>query len=613
MLSVTLKIELTLEAPIISRSAAVGAFGVDAVMARSWDGRICLPRKLIKGCLRQAWKELSSATDGAFDIDLAALLGDKSENRPDSANGVEPYRSRLLFDDFVADHVGISEVTYRISIDSERGAVDEGAYQVIESPFPAGAGVQFKGQVRFFAQDKVEADNITNYVLGGLRWVAGYGALENVGFGRLVSASLEKDSIQASVEIVPGPELDVDSIDLTITPCAPFCIAKHRTDGNFFESEAFIPGGIIKGAIADAWLAALGSQETVVSTNIKNSNMPELCASFDRIRFTHAFPSRGGKHRPVQWPISIVRDSDGNHHDVALDESPKCFPAQGKDKNELFAPSFFLDWKDEGASAYQEYGWADPPRRLEMHTEIENNKPKTGVLFAYETVLPKDLESGASFEWYSSVDLAGVESLHRPKVAAQLKAVLTALGLNGFGKTKARAAVIVDIAGTIKPKKQSIRKAQSGNTWIVTLQTPALLCDPWNLHEGDRQIRLKEEYGRVWGELGTRGDGTPLVDLVRFFARQTLAGGAYLQGRFSKSKPYNPYILTDAGSVFVLKAHPGGEAEVEGIVNTWLNHGLPLPACAAARYGDNWRTCPYIRENGYGEIALNIKNTAKFR
>lgn len=50
------------------------------------------------------------------------------------------------------------------------------------------------------------------------------------------------------------------------------------------------------------------------------------------------------------------------------------------------------------------------------------------------------------------------------------------------------------------------------------------------------------------------------VELVRFYASQSLAGG-YLAYRFQPNKPYRPFFLTDTGSVFLLKVKDQGVAD----------------------------------------------------
>ena len=70
--------------------------------------------------------------------------------------------------------------------------------------------------------------------------------------------------------------------------------------------------------------------------------------------------------------------------------------------------------------------------------------------------------------------------------------------------------------------------------------------------------------------------------------------------------------LTTAGSVFVLRPRPSRETDACLTVREWLATGLPLPAWAEARYarndqaGDHWTNCPYLPENGYGQVAVNL-------
>ncbi len=91
------------------------------------------------------------------------------------------------------------------------------------------------------------------------------------------------------------------------------------------------------------------------------------------------------------------------------------------------------------------------------------------------------------------------------------------------------------------------------------------------------------------------------------------SGGYYLHKRFQPNKQYEPYLLTEGGSIFVLTINKGKESEASNKLEEWYKYGLPLPEWAITRYsrddkqnGDHWTNCPYIRENGYGEIAVNM-------
>ncbi len=71
-------------------------------------------------------------------------------------------------------------------------------------------------------------------------------------------------------------------------------------------------------------------------------------------------------------------------------------------------------------------------------------------------------------------------------------------------------------------------------------------------------------------------------------------------------EPYNPFLLTDAGSVFVLEAEAGQQPLAQTKIDDWLQFGLPLPDWAVKRYGDHGSTCPFRRVDGFGEIAVNL-------
>jgi hypothetical protein len=103
------------------------------------------------------------------------------------------------------------------------------------------------------------------------------------------------------------------------------------------------------------------------------------------------------------------------------------------------------------------------------------------------------------------------------------------------------------------------------------------------------------------------------LELSHYFARQCLMGGLYQWQRFVPSLPYNPWLITEAGSVFVLKPVAGQEEQSRRWLEARLPLGLPIPEWAIHHYslGDTqkpevfWRCCPFVPENGWGEFLVN--------
>ncbi|MEK6320453.1 MAG: RAMP superfamily CRISPR-associated protein [Acidobacteriota bacterium] len=604
MPDVTLTVTLTLNGPILTQSTAAGAYGIDSPVARNADKKCYLAGTLVKGRLRQAWEELLPALGPGFDQKMNDWLGQKTGNaEPDGKDKpIAPSRGRLHFEDFVDDVERRSGTLYRISLDDQLGAVRKGAYQVIEAPYAAGQEISFSGKIRYFVATEPEATEIKRCVEVGLRWITSLGAERTVGFGRMVKVEVSEDPNppQAPETAVTGALM----LDFALTPETPFCIARRRVNNNLFESEEVIPGGVLKGSIASSWRARLGQQGDGAITPGMDTARPELCRHFEKLRITHAFPASAAQPvRPVVAPLSQVKfkiKDQPEVRDIALCDGPMLLG------NPPVAPSFAVDWKDDD-DVRHDFGWPDLEHELRVRTAIDRDlrKAKEEQLFAYEMIAPR-----GRIEWYGLIDLSQVPEAERAAVEAQLRDLLSQ-GLHGLGKTKARARIVWLTPGTVAPKRQS-QAAPINGQWVVVLQTPALLCDPSRLNEASGDEELCKAYNEVWDQLSNHS-----LQVVRFFARQSLAGGYYLHRRFQAGKAYNPYLLTDAGSAFVLKGKNGQTPLAQQSIDDWLAYGLPLPSWAVKHYkrndqrgtlllGDHWMNCPYLPANGYGEIVVNL-------
>lgn len=586
MLEVTLTVHLELCGPILSHATAIGAFGIDAPMARDSQDRYYLPYSLARGRLRQSWEELFEATEGAFDPKIVDRLGPAPEETKDR----QPQRGRLRFSDFQHDGNGVKPgVMHRIRIDAKRGAVAKGAMQVMESPFAPGQTVNFIGTINYLARDGAEADAIRSDIEKGLRWTTNFGGERTVGFGRLVDGEVKevkKDAPSIQVNPVTTTAGTADTLYLSIQPLAPFCVSKRRVNPNLFESDIVLSGGVLRGALATTmqWLCGLSRNAKI------DSNLPapwkELGAYFNQIRFSHAFPAKKqANRRPVVAPLSLVKDMTGKWYDVALCDGPILIG------NPPRAPSFAVDWKHaDDVQCY--FGWEEPKRELRVRTAMSRKfrRADDEKLFAYEMVVP------TCHLWHGTIDLSQVPTgALRAAVEAQLQALLSH-GLRSIGKTKAPAKV------TTSSQNSSVHPSNPnpiGDLWIVTLQTPMLLCDPQPLNETSGQQELFAAYDAVWRELSSGA-----LKLVRFFASQSLAGD-YLVLRFQPNQPYNPFLLTDPGSVFALQA-TGDVSVAQPVVQQWLQKGLSLPDWAKQRYGEHWSTCPFLPADGFGEVAVNL-------
>ncbi|TVR81417.1 MAG: hypothetical protein EA405_08730 [Rhodospirillales bacterium] len=657
----TYRLTLTVQGPVLTRSTAIGGYGVDAPVARAADGTPMLAGSHVQGKLRQAWAELNEcvrAARCAARREGTSISGPASVarigqwlGRPDEGEGQR--RGSVFIGDLFATVPGAVAATRgRVAIELSTGAAKERALAVLETPFASRAAVAFTGRVTILAKDS-EADVIADAIERGLNWVPQFGGERTIGFGRTLGVELQREDARApQTHASASPTEDPSSpacarLRLVLRFLEPFCISAAPRSNNVFESESSVPGAAIKGALANQMAAALGLPAgAAVSADPADARFRYLRRWFDALRFLHAVPVpiaaapgswpvafgadpplegalaptpplRGWPPRPRVWPLSLVAGRKGGLFDVALCEGPKLIddtappPADPHQRSgKASAPRFVHDWKgDDFARANALFGLSEPPRALRLRTSMDQHL-RAGApeqLFANELVLPDQ------HLWVGEIDLADVSADQRGGVLDDLIELTQGL-ISGIGKTHALAQMgLMAVPAEAATPAAAESLAPLDGHFVVTLQTPALLCSNLDLlGAGSGQDKLERAYRRAFANLsGGR------VELVRYFARQRLAGGAFFLQRFAGNGTYLPWLLTEAGSVFVLGATDRG-ADVAKTLRGWLEQGLSLPESVldhhelrrapgeTCRDASLWAQCPYIRQNGYGEVAINM-------
>ncbi len=600
---VVLDIKLTLMGPVLTASTQAGKYGVDIVAARNEDGKCYLPGTQIKGRLREALIELQDIL-WIHNCLFFEWFGTASKGKHNV-----PERGKLIFSDFVLENEEKhGRVQTRIAIDETTATVKSGAILTLDTPVAPGKPAVFEGTVSFFCYEK-EMDRAIKRIMTGLRWIPAFGGQKSVGYGRLLSLSFKKTITrppQITTTTAPAPR----AMYITLQPDRPFCISKPRTDDNLFESEIHIPGSVIKGSIGSTLNALTGR----VLGEWIDADLPEpwskLGEHFGKLRFDFAFPALKGTKRPMvhALPLSIGR-AKGKTKDFSLEP-------ESKDVKLIdLAPSFQIDWKGKDYdevwgkhAAWSEEQQVFPPKILRVRTAIEDGRAKESQLFAYEMVVPKytfENEDPKEYIWHSRVDLSDVPEEDQCKVHAQLQALFD-YGLRYLSKTKAN----VRMTHNDITSNDIDLKPFPNNCWVIVLQTPALILDPENGFNDAlcESKKLHDLYQEFWTEISKRTEiPESTFTLKRFFAQQQMLGG-HLHKRLKRGQelePYNPFLLTNPGSVFVLEAKEEHAEQAKELLKEWLSLGLPHPQWAKDRYEKNGWQCPFDPRNGFGHILVN--------
>lgn len=556
MNSVVFTVTLALQGPVFSAAQGGRAFGLHSAILRDWHGQPALSGALIRGNLRHAWQDLNTY---GLQVDIDRWLGGKGYFDATDDNGLtsDSPRSTLRFSHwFTAQAKGQAEGRRtRIKI-GDTGSVAEQMLQFIETPFDAGDVVEFCGDIKATLNDGESAAQLAEFLRKGLSWVPAFGGFKGVGFGRLLSVKV------ACQPIVPQPVLAVqgDRFGISLQFDDPICFAKPqtgKTHNNLFESEGHIPGAAILAVLAKEWPT-------------------ELRDAFNQIVISHALPATEKAQRPVPTPYSLAHA--GRLYDLS-GTVPQLIDG--------VAPSFQLDWKDDVSSeATQYYPKPKIQRLLETRTAIDSTRrvAATSELFAM------DLIDTRQQTWLANIDLTAVPAKLR---GATRQALLQRLaqGLAPLGKTDAYAQVSVTPPHLLSiPQVPAVSTGETEVT--LTLITDAHLLDAIpKATEIQRPEHWRAAYSQV---IETLSEGS--LTVKQLFTREKLVGGQFLQHRFNRNNPYRARLLTAAGSVLVLDLVQPQPAK--DFLAQWLQTGLP------AISDTNWRTNPYLPQNGYGEVAI---------
>lgn len=540
-------VEIKQRAPFLQHGLAQASIGHDATPLLDQQGRVILSGDQIEGY-------------------VAALMhDDKLKARwfgwpgPQVAQGVppnerdefeSPRRSRVKIYDLVADKAPDQWIAMtRNRVDDETGAVEPGALQVIAQTHLPGDTVCFAGKGWVLAENEGDAETFIAWLRAALELVPALGAIKSGGYGEIVDKKVEGPfaGCRLAPSVTTGPTFEAVTLELTFDQ--PFLVDPDVSSGNVYDSAEIIPGNILKGAIADML--------TLAGVKSDYDTMLEV------MTVRHAFP---GKGRPKITPLSLAAVGE-----VLVDALSSGWEG---------VPRFQMDWKADDWDRAQKQDWYRPgllPNYVRTRTAVgSDNIAKDTNLFSQRMIATHD--GDRSLKWQSALVLPKDVDERTQEQLGALARFLESYGILRIGKTAAPVTVQLE---TYQDEPVSLEDRAR-----IILQTPAWMTPDSDLldNEGNpKQARAADFYAAFFAKFD--------CELIDFMALQDWSGGARVVGRRSaRADRYYPWLLTRPGSVFIVR---GLEPET---LADWQRMGLPLPEVR------NWTNCPFVRENGYGEI-----------
>lgn len=592
------EIVLTFSQTLLSQASGGIPFGQDMAMLRT-DGeeKPAIPGSLIKGVIRGAWVALVDlGTDSLNSSHIKYYLGTPPRLLP----GEAPKRGALLFGDlWRLNNSYESIVNHRIRLDKESGAVKPGSLLMAEHIAPEKGSRGTSGRLTFLgsieAPDPHDAQELERWISRGLAYAGSLGAMKGLGLGRLSKIQIEKhceDVTAPDISTSPSPAFSLrkySPVGLRLTFDRPFCFPRPGGNENTIVSHDYVPGSVIKGALATTLNRYFDEWPAVLSKH------------FDNMRFTHALPVHRSKQtRPMALPLSLAIDQEGYFVNCSSQKQAVALNTA--------APRFQPDWKNrERTNARGSCGW---DKGLQWELRIHNSiDAETGAsreedgLYTVQSVVPTERAWLANLYWPE-----GMEEQERLSIISILEQLESNDANNGFnlyplGRTKARARLEINAT-----PYHFYRTPASGldEKVVISLQSHTRLLnigEVINIPATGGEKELHTAYWKVWDDLSGGS-----LEMSHYFARQELFGGEwwwrhYVNGEGNGKKPdyYRPELFTVPGSVFVFNVKDAEKAKEKW--REWEMRGVcyadGLPG------GDDYRYNPWLRENGFGEIIVN--------
>jgi hypothetical protein len=579
-------VTVVVRSPFLFQALAGGLVGVDAAQLRDEDRNPVLPGTQLHGVLREALGDIAAVAPTVIsEIEIADLFGRGSPEFQEAGEYNRPHRGRVFIGDLVARSMRLAPgaadqplqdaiETTRIEIDDTLGAVRTGFLQVIELVSPFGVEVSFTGEIVLFCA-REQSSRVVLAIDKALKLIPAIGAFKSAGFGEIV-AERSGAAIKSSHPLAfasAGTDTQ-ERYGFSATFDRPLLVDTDRVTDNAFVGAEVIPGAALKGALARKVELTGGS-----------AALAQYEAALASVVISHALPADALGH-PGGEPFPLSTIAVAVEKDLIFGDALRLDRSTGGSGPTIAgkAASFQSDWKPRWfASAAGLFGaehYRKPMRLPRTHTAIQGGIAAEGQLYTLIARSARDPDNGSvSRRFLFTIDLCCVPEAQQAN--ARTLIALLREGLDGIGRTLATAEFERWPPGDAAPTARPV--AGHRDLFAVVLRTPTVLTDPRT------ELSARDAYAEYWAA------AVPGAALVDFCASQYLAGGYLAMRRRPWSDTYHPFVVTAAGSVFLLAG------DIAPRLDTLLRSGLPLPGFAGAATLD-WRNCPFVPENGYGAI-----------
>ena len=540
--------------------------GADRATVKTSDGKLYIPGSTFKGIWRHACEVIAQSEDdfvcGSPRAENMCPSHQEAGNEPKQDRyciicqifGSPKITSRIFINDLIADQELVAESTETrsgVTINRRRHVAEDQRLYFTETSL-SNADIVFSGDVTL---DRKITDAQIRLLQAGLQYIHAIGTGKSRGLGWLKIEQTDLSPIDQEVSSIESDTEDFTELAIEVTLKSPIVPGGRKPTGQTIQSIQHIPGGLLRGAVADRWLADSGDGEP-------DDDFRKVFLSSDAGIFRNCYPGTSvlpataiGCKDFAGFPAA----DDTDKHDIfdtllerlVAEEAnmlynPSC--PHCDDNGRVEAQSGFYARSDEGCK--------ERTLNTRLLTRVAINRQRKvaadELLYNLNAIDPLSVD-GEQISLYGS---ARIPSALVSKMADTLQKQVQRLG-GGSSRGLGRVCVKVERRGDADPLEQRIshfnaalkriwqtysclphvnREAFDGTYFSIALQSDAILQENWQ----SSMILTAEMFQEM---TGCRAE----VTLIRSFASYDYVSG----WNAAWGLPKETDLITRIGSVFV--------------------------------------------------------------
>ena len=260
--------------------------GVDRATVKTSDGKLYIPASTLKGIWRHACEAIAKGRgDFVCESPRAENMCEANYCIICQIFGSPRSVSKIFISDLNAGTdlaAKSTEIRNSVTINRERRVAEDQRLFFTETSL-SNAGIEFAGNVTI---DGEVTDNQIELLQAGLKYIhaIGSGKTHGLGWLKLTQKELTPETPQ-NVSITPDRSANFTELIIEVTLMSPMLPGGRKQRGKAIEAVQHIRGGLLRGAVADAWLLDADSNET-------DEDFNTLFLSEDTGIFRNCYPGR---------------------------------------------------------------------------------------------------------------------------------------------------------------------------------------------------------------------------------------------------------------------------------------------------------------------------------